>query len=62
MCDITAYFSRDGSEQVILENVDQVQRTGDEVRLVNIFGEEKILAGRMIYYSNTDKKMVFEAA
>jgi len=59
MCDINVYIYADGSEKLILENVDQVMSRGDETRVSNIFGEEKILNARLSYYSNSEKKMVF---
>ncbi|MBW1765088.1 MAG: CooT family nickel-binding protein, partial [Deltaproteobacteria bacterium] len=34
---------------------------GDEVRMVNIFGEQKILKARMKSYMNEEKKILFEA-
>ncbi len=59
MCDINVYIYSNGSEKLILENVDQVMSRGDETRVSNIFGEEKILSARLSYYNNSEKKMVF---
>jgi len=59
MCDINVYICADGCETLILENVDQVMSRGDETRVSNIFGEEKILNARLSSYSNSEKKMVF---
>ena len=40
MCEAHAYLLKDNTEKKILESVDLVEFEGDEVRLVNIFGEE----------------------
>jgi predicted RNA-binding protein len=61
MCDINAFVREGDVETPILENVDVVTTEGDQVRLLNIFGEERTLAGRMVYYNNSEKKMVFTA-
>ncbi len=62
MCDINAFVIEDGREVKILENVDVVDQKGDAVRLLNIFGEERTVQGRMVSFNNTEKKMVFETA
>ena len=60
MCEAHAYILRNGKEVRLLENVDQVEVEGNEVRMVNIFGEQKILKARIRSYSNTDSKIVLE--
>jgi predicted RNA-binding protein len=45
----------------LLENVDQVEVEGDEIKMVSIFGEQKILRGRIRSYNNTDRKIILEA-
>ena len=60
MCEAHAYVLRDGKELKLLENVDQVEVEGDEIRIVNIFGEQKILKARIRSYSNKDSKIVLE--
>ena len=60
MCEAHAYILRNGEEVRILENVDQVEVEGDEIKMVNIFGEQKILKARIRSYNNTDSKIVLE--
>jgi predicted RNA-binding protein len=62
MCDINAFVKEGDGETRILENVDLVTTEGEDVRLQNIFGEERRFKGRMIYYNNSEKKMVFTPA
>ena len=60
MCDIDVFVVKDGREEKIMENVDRVERIDDELSLQNIFGEQQRLKGRMLFYDNGSKKMVFE--
>jgi len=61
MCEAHAYLLRNGVEDKILESVDLVEFEGDEVRLVNIFGEQKILKARLSRYDGRQGKMLFQA-
>ena len=61
MCEAHAFVLKDGKEEMILENVDLVDLEGDEVRLVSIFGEQKILKARLKQYNNSERKILFEA-
>ena len=61
MCEAHAFILKDGTEEQILESVDEVEVIGDEVRLVNIFGEQKIIKAKIQRYSNHEGKIVLEA-
>ena len=61
MCEAHAFILRNGREEKILENVDQLEVEGNEVRMINIFGEQKILKARMRSYDNTGGKILLEA-
>jgi predicted RNA-binding protein len=43
MCEATAYLLKNGQEELILTDVDVIEPDGDSVRIVNIFGEQKVL-------------------
>lgn len=43
MCEATAYLWRNGQEEIILPEVDIIEPEGDGLRLVNIFGEQKLV-------------------
>ena len=43
MCEATAYVLKNGQEELLLSEVDIVEPEGDSLRLVNIFGEQKII-------------------
>jgi len=60
MCEAHAFIIKDGKEEKVLENVDLVELEGDEVRLINIFGEQRILKAKLKLYNNSDGKILFE--
>ena len=60
MCDANAYLVRDGAEEVLLESVDLVEFDGDEAKLVNIFGERKVVRARLKLFDNSQGKLLFE--
>jgi predicted RNA-binding protein len=61
MCEAHAYILKNGGEEVLLENVDQVEVEGDEIRMINIFGEQKIIKAMIKSYNNTERKILLQA-
>jgi predicted RNA-binding protein len=60
MCEAHAYIIKGDEEEKLLENVDQIDVEGDEVRMVNIFGEQKIIRAKIKSYNNSESKIVLE--
>ena len=60
MCEAHAFILKDGEEEMFLESVDLVEMEEDEIKLVSIFGEQKILKARLRLYDNTKRKIVLE--
>ncbi len=60
MCEAHAFILKSGKEEKIMESVDLVEFEGDKVKLVNIFGEQKILRANLRRYSGSQGKIVFE--
>ncbi len=60
MCEAHAFIIKDGKEEKVLENVDLVELEGDEVRLVNIFGEQRTIKAKLKLYNNSEGKILFE--
>jgi predicted RNA-binding protein len=58
MCEAHAFMLNKDKEEMVLENVDQVDINGDEVRMVNIFGEQKIIKARIKSYNGTKNKIL----
>jgi predicted RNA-binding protein len=61
MCEASAFFLKDGKEELVLESVDEVTPEGDRgFRLVNIFGEQKIIKGKLKSMNLVNHKILFE--
>ena len=60
MCEANAFVLRQGSEEKVLENVDELEVDGDTVRMVNIFGEQKSLRARVKKYDNSAGRIILE--
>jgi|WetSurMetagenome_2_1015567.scaffolds.fasta_scaffold1299756_1 predicted RNA-binding protein len=43
MCEAAAYVLKNGQEELLLSEVDIIEPEGDGLRLVNIFGEQKVV-------------------
>ena len=45
MCEAHAYLLKDKIEEKILESVDLIEMDGEDIKMVNIFGEQKTIRG-----------------
>lgn len=61
MCEANAFLIKEGMESRIMENVDQLDVEGDEISLVNIFGEQKKVKAKILSYNASDSKIMLEA-
>ncbi len=61
MCEAHAFILKDGKEEQLLENVDELEVEGDKVRMINIFGEQKVVKARIKSYHNQEGKIILEA-
>ena len=60
MCEASAYLIQDGKEELILENVDELRREGNIIKMVNLFGDQKALDARIKMISFVENKIVLE--
>lgn len=61
MCEANAFFFKNGEEELILESVDLVEpEEQDQFRLVSIFGEQKIIKGKLKSMNLVSHKILFE--
>lgn len=60
MCEATAYLLRDDREEIVMENVDILEPENGQLRMQNIFGEEKRLKARIKGFSLVDHKIILE--
>lgn len=62
MCEANAYLQDGDRETLIMEAVDVLEPDGaDRWRLVGIFGDQKIVDGRIKLMNLVDHKILFEA-
>ena len=61
MCEANAYISRDNKEELILESVDLITpQDNGEFLLVDIFGSQKMVKGKLKQMNLVDHKIVFQ--
>lgn len=58
MCEATAYLWRNGREEVLLPDVDIIEPEGDGLRLVNIFGEQKLVRAEIWKLNLVEHKVI----
>lgn len=58
MCEASAYVLKDGREELILQDVDLIEPEGDNLRLVNIFGEQKVLKAKILSLNLVNHKVL----
>ena len=61
MCEAKVYLIQGGKEDLVMESVDILEPKGeDSWRLVGIFGDQKIIKGRIKIMNLVDHKIFFE--
>jgi predicted RNA-binding protein len=61
MCEASAFLLRGDKEELLLEGVDIVQPEEDgQFRLISIFGEQKIIKGKLKGMNLVNHKIIFE--
>ncbi|MBI4796125.1 MAG: CooT family nickel-binding protein, partial [Deltaproteobacteria bacterium] len=43
MCEAAAYILKNGKEELLLQDVDLIEPDGENLRIVSIFGEQKVV-------------------
>jgi predicted RNA-binding protein len=60
MCEANAYLLKDGKEELFMESVDVLENEDDQVRIANIFGEQKVFRGRIRSMSLVNHRILLE--
>ncbi len=60
MCEANAYLIEEKETKLIMEAVDTVEPEGDGIKLVSIFGDQKIIKARIHSLSLVDHKIYFK--
>jgi len=62
MCEANAYIFRNDKQELILKSVDMVEPQDDGgFLLVDIFGTQRIIKGKLKQMNLVDHKIIFEA-
>ncbi len=60
MCEASAYLLRDGQEELLLESIDILESEEGQIKLVNIFGEQKNIKAKVKALSLVNHKIILE--
>ncbi len=60
MCEAAAYLLRDGQEELLLESIDILESEKGQIKLVNIFGEQKKIKAKVKALSLVNHKIILE--
>ena len=58
MCEAAAYIMKNGKEELVLQDVDVIEPDGDNLRLVSIFGEQKVVKAAIQSLNLVDHKVI----
>lgn len=61
MCEANAYVVKNDKEQLVMESVEIIEpESADTWRLVSIFGDQKLIKGRIQEMNLVNHKILFE--
>jgi len=60
MCEASAYVIKNGQEELLLDSVDILEDNDGEIKMVNLFGEQKLIRGKIKSLSLVDHKILLE--
>ncbi len=60
MCETNAYLRDAGKDEMFLESLSKIEVSGDKLRLTSIFGDRKVISGRIIEINFQGGKVVME--
>jgi predicted RNA-binding protein len=60
MCEAAAYIIKNGQEELFLEDVDVIEPEGENLRLVSIFGEQKIIRATIQSLNLVNHKVILK--
>ena len=61
MCQSSAYLEKEGKNELLMEDVDMFEASGDQIKLVNIFGEKMEIKAKVKNLSLVDHKIILES-
>ncbi len=61
MCESAAYLLKDGREELVLENVDLLESEEGQIKMIDIFGEQRQIKARIKALYLVDHKIILES-
>ncbi len=61
MCEANAYLRKDGTDELLLENVDRVIPQEDGIMLEDIFGKRQLVKAKIKELALVDHKIILES-
>jgi len=58
MCEAAAYIVKNGKEELLLQDVDLIEPDGENLRIVSIFGEQKVVRASIHSLNLVDHKVI----
>lgn len=63
MCEVHVFIQKEGTEEKLMESVERVEAVDSrQVRMKNIFGEEKTVSGKIILFDSNQNKILLQPA
>lgn len=59
MCEVNAYLRKDNHETLIMEKVYKLESTENQIRIENLFGEQKFISAPLKEVDFDQNRMVF---
>lgn len=60
MCEANVFLRSDGKEELLMESVDKIIPLGEELHLESIFGQQKIIKGRIVEMALVEHRIMLE--
>ena len=60
MCEAAVYLLKSGKEELLLEGVDFLENHPDHIKIINLFGEERVIRARVKRFSLVNHKIILE--
>lgn len=60
MCQSSAFIEKEGREELVMEDVDSFEASEGQIKLIDMFGEHKILNAKVKKLCLVDHKIILE--
>ncbi len=60
MCEAAVYILKSGKEELVLEGVDFLESSPHHIKIIDLFGEERLLQAKVKRFSLLEHKIILE--